>query len=247
MAEHPKLDKLADEIRQIYTSDRLQAEALVEQFLKNTLGEISPEDRLEIIDKLTKKFNLDGTFPLEQLNLDQEVVGRIFSFLLGRAVSQAELSSEELLQRLADSLKTIFDMLNQLVSVINTAFLGQRQGPETIRQMIGFHLEGGDQTRSLKDYLGQINRAFLTAQEAFKYAAEKKMKEILVELAPDRIAASARGGLKIGRLRKAEHFELYAEKFKAFKKWVDSGRYTEELLREFENSCQKIFLQKGDA
>ncbi len=245
MAEHPNLDKLADEIRQIYTSDRLQAENLVEQFLENTLSEISHDEKLEIIDKLTRKFKGDGTFPLERLNLDQEVVTRIFSFLLGRTVSQAELSSDELLQRLADSLNTIFDMLNQLVSVINRVFLGQRQGAETIRQMIGFHLEGDDHTRSLEGYLGQINKAFLTAQQAFKYAAEKKMMEILVELEPDRIAASARGGLKIGRLRKAEHFELYAEKYKAFKKWVDSGRYIEELLREFENNCQKLFLQEG--
>jgi hypothetical protein len=198
-----------------------------------------------VIDKLTGKFKVDGTLPLEKLNLDQEVVTQIFSFLLGRTVSQAELSSGELLQRLADSLNTIFDMLNQLVSVINMAFLGQRQGAETIRQMIGFHLESDDHTRSLESYLGQITKAFLTAQQAFKYAAEKKMKEILIELDPDQIAASTRGGLKFGRLRKAKHFELYAEKYTAFKKWVDSGRYIEELLREFENNCQQIFLQEG--
>ena len=245
MAEHLNPDKLADEIRQIYISDRVQAENLVEQFLENTLGDISDDDKLGVIDKLTGKFEVDGTLPLGKLNLDQEVVAQIFSFLLGRTVSQAELSSGELLQRLADSLNTIFDMLNQLVSVINMAFLGQGQGAETIRQVIGFHLENDDHTRSLESYLGQITKAFLTAQQAFKYAAEKKMKEILMELEPDRIAASARGGIKLGSLRKAKHFELYAQKYKVFKKWVDSGRYIEELLREFENNCQQIFLQEG--
>ena len=245
MAEHSNLDKLADEIRQIYISDRIQAENLVEQFLENTLGDISDDDKLEVIDKLTGKFEVDGTLPLGKLNLDQEVVAQIFSFLLGRTVSQAELSSGELLQRLADSLNTIFDMLNQLVSVINMAFLGQGQGAETIRQVIGFHLENDDHTRSLESYLGQITKAFLTAQQAFKHAAEKKMKEIMIELDPDRIAASARGGLKFGRPRKAKHFELYAEKYAVFKKWVDSGRYIQELLREFENNCQQIFLQEG--
>ena len=245
MATPPNLDKLADEIRQIYTSDRLQAENLIEQFLENTLSDISHDDKLEVIDKLTRKFKVNGTVTLENLNLDQEVLTRIFSFLLGRTVSQAELSSDELLQRLADSLKTIFDMLNQLVSVINKVFLGQPEGTQTIRQMIGFHLEGDDYTRSLEGYLGQITRAFLTAQQAFKYAAEKKMKEIMVELEPEWINASARGGLKFGSLRKAKHFELYAEKYKAFKKWVDSGRYIEELLREFENNCQQLFLRKG--
>jgi hypothetical protein len=246
MAEHPNLDKLADEIRQIYTSDRRQAENLVEQFLENTLGDISYNDKLEIIDKLTRKFKVDGTFPLEKLNLDQEVLTRIFSFLLGKKVSQAELSSGELLQRLADSLNTIFDMLNQLVSVINRTFLGEREGAETIRQMIGFHLAGDNHTTgSLESYLGQISKAFLTAQQAFKLAAENKMKEILAELEPDRIAATTRGGLKFGSRRKAERFELYAQKYDAFKKWVDSGRYIEELLREFEKNCQKIFNQQG--
>ena len=245
MAEHLNLDKLADEIGQIYISDRMQAENLVEQFLENTLGDISHDDKLEVIDKLTGKFEVDGTLPLGKLNLDQEVVAQIFSFLLGRTVSQAELSSGELLQRLADSLNTIFDMLNQLVSVINMAFLGQGQGAETIRQVIGFHLENDDHSRSLESYLGQITKAFLTAQQAFKYAAEKKMEEILIELEPDRIAASARGGIKFGSRRKAKHFELYAEKYTVFKKWVDSGRYIEELLREFENNCQQIFLQEG--
>ena len=245
MAEPPNLDKLADEIRNIYTSDRLQAENLIEQFLQSTLGDISNDDTLEIIDKLTRKFKVDGTFTLENLNLDQEVLTRIFSFLLGRNVSQAELSSDELLQRLADSLNTIFDMLNQLVSVINRTFLGQHEGAETIRQVIGFHIEGNDHARSLEGYLGQINKAFLTALQAFKQAADKKMKEVLVALEPDQIAASAGGGLIFGRLRKTEHFEVYTERFNALKKWVESGRYTEELLREFEKNCQQIFLQEG--
>jgi hypothetical protein len=242
MAEPPDLDKLADEIGKIYKSDRQQAQNLIEQFLTETLGDISNDDKLEIIEKLIRKLKVNGAFTLENSNLDQEVPTRIFSFLLGRNVSQAELSSDELLQRLADSLNTIFDMLNQLVSVINSTFLGQHEGAETIRQVIGFHIEGNGHTGSLEGYLGQINKAFLTALQAFKQAADKKMKEVLVALEPDQIAASS-GGLLFGRLRKTEHFELYTERFNALKKWVESGRYTEELLREFENNCQQIFLQ----
>jgi hypothetical protein len=245
MAESPDPDKLADEIGKIYKSDRQQAQNLIEQFLTETLGDISNDDRLEIIDKLISKFRANRTFTLENANLDREVPTRIFSFLLGRNVSQAELSSDELLQRLADSLNTIFDMLNQLVSVINRTFLGQHEGAETIRQVIGFHIEGNDHTKSLEGYLGQINKAFLTALQAFKQAADKKMKEVLVALEPDQIAASAGGGLIFGRLGKTEHFRLYTERFNEFKKWVESGRYTEELLREFENNCQQIFLQEG--
>lgn len=246
MAERLQMNKLADSIRQIYHSDRPGAEHLIEAFLESSLTGMSAAEKIKILDELASKFGWHDARGLENVNVDQEALTRIFSFLLGKKVSQAELSSGELLQRLADSLNTIFDMLNQLVGVINRTFLGDRDGTETIRQMIGFHLEGDHHaTGSLKSYLGQINKAFLTAQQAFKLAAEKKMKEILAELEPDRIAASTRGGLKFGSLRKAERFEQYVQKYDEFKKWVESGRYIETLLREFEKNCQKIFNQQG--
>jgi len=244
MVEKHHLNQLVEKIRQIYHSDRVRAGNLIETLLESSLAGLSSAEKIKILDELISKFDANGAVSSENVNVDQEVLTRIFSFILGKKVSQAELSSDELLQRLADSLNTIFDMLNQLVSVINRTFLGQREGVETIRQMIGFHLEGDNHTTgSLESYLGQINKAFLTAQQAFKLAAEKKMKEILAELEPDRIAASTRGGLKFGSLRKAKRFEQYVQKYDAFKKWVDSGRYIEELLREFEKNCQKIFNQ----
>ena len=237
------LNQLAKQIRQIHASDRLHAQDRIEEFLESSLTGVSRDEKMRIVGELVSRFEANRVHSAEDLTIDREILTRVFSFLLGKKVSQADLSSAELLQRLADSLNTIFDMLNQLVSVINMTFLGQHEGIETIRQVIGFHLEGENQSRSLESFLGQINKAFLTAQQAFKIAAEKKVKEILVELDPERIAASAGGGFKLGRLRKAESFDLYTNKFKAFKDWLESGRFMEELLREFENNCQKLFLQ----
>ena len=238
-----ELDQLAKQIREIHASDRLHAEDRIEEYLESSLTGVSRDEKMRIAGELASRFEANRVHFAEDVTVDREILTRVFSFLLGKKVSQADLSSAELLQRLADSLNTIFDMLNQLVSVINTTFLGQREGIETIRQMIGFHLEGENQSRSLENYLGQINKAFLTAQQAFKIAAEKKVREILVELDPERIGASASGGFKFKRLRKADRFELHVEKFKAFKNWVDSGRFMEELLREFEHNCQKLFVQ----
>lgn len=238
-----QLDQLAKQIREIHASDRLHAEDRIEVFLESSLAGVSSDEKMRIVEELASRFEANRVHSAEDVIVDQEILTRVFSFLLGKKVSQADLSSAELLQRLADSLNTIFDMLNQLVSVINTTFLGQHEGIETIRQMIGFHLEGENQLRSLESYLGQINKAFLTAQQAFKIAAEKKVREILVELDPERIAASAGGGFKLGRLRKADRFELHVEKFKAFENWFNSGRFMEELLREFENNCQRLFLR----
>lgn len=243
MTEHLRLDQLAHDVRQIYRSDQLQAENLIEEFLERSLRGLSQDERITVVDELCSKFETDGTYTIDNVTVDQEVLTRIFSFLLGRQVSQAELSSDELLQRLAGSLNTIFDMLNQLISVINMTFLGQREGVETIRQVIGFHLEGGSASRSLESYLGQVNKAFLIAHQAFKLAAEKKVSQILKELDPEQIAAGAGGGFKFGPLRKADCFDKYVEKYGAFEQYFDSGRFTEELLREFENNCQKLFLQ----
>ena len=243
MTEEHDLEALANEIRQIYAAGKPGTGNLIEQFLETSLNGISSDDKVKVLGQLASKFEQTDVCRAEEINVDQEILIRIFSFLLGKKVTEADLCSAELLQRLADSLNTMFDMLNQLVGVINMTFLGQHEGIETIRQVIGYHLEGDKQSRSLQTYLGQISKAFLTAQRAFKVAAEKKVKEIMVELDPEQIAASQEGGFKLGRLRKAESFDLYVQKFEAFKGYFESGRFMEELLREFENNCQKLFLE----
>ena len=89
-------------------------------------------------------------------------------------------------------------------------------------------------------HLGQIQKAFLTTQQAFKNAAHARVREILDELDPGKISASGGGGLKFGPLRKAECFEIYESKFRSCKKWFESGRFMEDFLREFEKNCQKL-------
>ena len=60
------------------------------------------------------------------------------------------------------------------------------------------------------------------------------------EIDPEQISADTGTGLKIGPLRKAELFETITEKHHVVRKWLESGRCTEELLREFEKNCQKF-------
>ena len=243
MADKISLGQLTQEIRQAYESDPSQAEALVEAHLRERLNGLSLNERLARLEELAAEFSKASPCPSGGEGEDEEVLSRVFSLLLGRKVSQADLSSSELLQRLAESLNTIFDTLNQLVSVINATLMGQGAGEETIRQVIGFYLEGEGQSKSLESYLGQIKKAFLIAQQAFKKAAHIKVKQILVELDPERISETASGGLKFGPLRKAEFFEIYEEKFHTIKRWFESGRFTEEFLREFEKSAKKLSAQ----
>ncbi len=239
------IEQLSNEIRKIYNSDRLHAETLIETYLEERLKEFSDSKKLTLLEKLTAEFNIAISSRYSGLNIDEdeEVLTRLFSLLLGRMISQADLSSTELVQKLAESLNTIFDALNQVVGVINTTFLGEYTGDETIRQVIGFHLEGGDShVRSLESYLGQIQKAFLVAHQAFKEAAQTAVGEILHELDPDQIKAAGSGGFKFGPFQKAEFFEIYEKKFYTCKKWFDSGRFMEKFLREFEKNAQKSFV-----
>ncbi|MBN1932235.1 MAG: hypothetical protein JW786_11570 [Desulfobacterales bacterium] len=242
MTHRISIKQLTHEVRQIYRSDRLQAEDLIATYIEKRLNEFSVEERSILVKKLADEFVDTDKHLTADVNIDEEVLARVSALLLGRKVSKADLSSTELLSRLAESLNTIFDELNQLVSVINAALYGETVGEATIRQVIGFQLEDESPSKSLESYLGQIRKAFLTAQQAFKQAAQSKVIEILNELDPDKIAAISGGGLKFGPLRKAELFGIYTEKFHTCRKWFESGRFMEEFLREFEKNCQKMSL-----
>ena len=233
--------KVADEIRRIYESDRAQAETLIETYLEERLQAFSPDERLAFLEELVGRFDTGVPDRFPGSKLEEEVLSKLFCLLLGREVCQADLSSTELLERLAASLNTIFDTLNELVSVINATLQGEPSGEETIRQIIGFHLEGERESQSLESYIGQIKTAFLTAQEAFKKAAHAKVSQVLHELDPEQIEATGGGGLKFGALRKAAFFEIYEERYRTCKKWLESGRCMEEFLREFEKNCQRLY------
>ena len=235
--------QLANDIREIHASDRLQAEALVETYLEKQMNELSGRERMRLLKELTFVFNRADSDTSSGTNLRKEVFSQLFSLLLGRKVSQVDLSSPELLERLAESLNTIFDTLNKLVSVINGNLFGEHAGEETIRKVLCFELEREKESKSLESYLGQISKAFLIAQQAFKKAAYTRVREILLEMDPCRIASVSGGGLRLGPLRKAESFEIYEERYNKVKKWFESGRFMEELLREFEKNCQELCMK----
>lgn len=235
--------ELAEQIRGLYAEHPDQAEERIEALLKNRLamqgtaeGEVALRQMIQLFRKT----------PQNAASVDSQIMTRMFSLLLGRKVEPDDLSSAALLERLAESLNTIFNALNQLISVINISFSGGSQrGDQTIRQFIGFHLEGEDQTKSLEDYLGQINQAFLMTHEAFKKAAQSRVRQILHALDPANIAAERSSGLKLGPLRKAEDFDILKAKIERIQKWFDSGRFMEDFLREFESNCQQFNRKDG--
>jgi hypothetical protein len=234
----PSLEALAEEIRNIYSAHPDDGQSHIKMFLEKNLGDLSTKEKVASVEKLAGVFQADDAGNRAVGN--EEVLSRVCSLLLGRKVSSADSSSSELLERLAESLNTIFDTLNQLVSLIHTTLRGGGTGEETIRQVIGVHLQGEDQTESLESYLGEIKKAFWVAQEAFRKAANTKVEQVLAELDPNQLQGGQGKGFKFGPMRKAESFQMFEEKYGKVKRWFDSGKFGEEFMREFEKNAQKL-------
>ncbi len=238
MSKDVSLENLAQEIRQIYSMDARLAEERIAVYLREQLRSLAATEKIGILERLTAKFDASVPGSTDRAYPQDEVLARLFSLVLGDRVTKADLSSADLLQRLAESLNTIFDALNRLVAVIDSTLMGTDRGDETIRQVIGVHLEGQDQTQPLESYLGQINKAFLVAQQASKNAAHQLVGKILRELDPEKISQETGSGLKFGPLRKAELYDVYVQEMKKCRQWYESGRFMQDLQREFEKNCR---------
>jgi hypothetical protein len=239
------LAEVVEEVRSIYRADPSRAETLIERHLQERLKESGPAERKEFLARLTQAFAGEASASAAAQGLHPEVLSRLFSLFLGERIGTLDLSSAELIDRLARSLNTVFEHLNEIVSVIHSTLLGRRSELETIRQIIGTNLQGEGGGTSLEVYLGQIREAFLTSHLAFQQTARTIVEKILRELDPEHLGDEESGGLKFGPLRKAGLFDAYQGKFQKIRQWFDSGRFTEEILREFEKTCQNRYAAKG--
>lgn len=221
-------EQLAREIEAIYRSEPSCSESRVEGYLEERLRGIPSSEALVLLERTATLFQTENVL-------------KPLSMLLGNQVSPGDLSSPIVLERLMASLNTVFDSLNRIIRVINTTLLGKTTELETIRHLIGSNLEGETASCSLQGYLDQIQEAFMIAHQSFQKAAGIKAGEFLNELDPDRIASQVEGGLRFGPLRKAELFDTYKQKFQTCRTYFESGRFMDDLLREFERTCHRNY------
>ena len=234
MTTPPDINSLAASLRKIYAQSPGNAEGVLERFLEDQLGSLDPEARRGILKQLEDIFLLPSPEPSVQDS------GSLISLLLGADVSSQDLNSPEIQRRLGESLNVIFSTLNDLVSLINYSLGASPAGDETIRHIIGSTLEGEGRMQSIEEYLSQIKKAFLIAQQASKEAAHTIAGYILAELDPKNLEASGKG-FRIGPLKKAEAYDTFEEKYGRVMKWFQSERFLMDFLRQFEKNCQKSF------
>ncbi len=232
------IENLADTLSEYHKTDPKEAEHLIETYLNEQLNGYTWEDKTKILDSLLGKFDMDQANTGDALSGNNPVLDRVFSLLLGRNFDANDISLDKQLNKLAESLNTIFDSLNHLISVINSTLCGSQGQDETIRQVIGYHMEDSEQKIPLKAYIGQITQAFLVTREASKDAACEKVNQILMELSPELLEKEA-GVMKLSPLKHAKCYKAYESKYNKFKQWFESGKFTEDYFREFEKQCQK--------
>jgi isoleucyl-tRNA synthetase len=238
-------EHVIDKVRQIYHADPETAESSIEQYLVDALASFSANEQIKMVEKMAEFFKTSDVDETMEAEIEDEVFSKVFLLLLGKKITYNDLSHRQTLNRLADSLNTIFNCMNQLVEVINQHLYRKYPGDETIRHVIGTEIIGEkNQEKPLETYLGQIKTAFLVAQEAFRKSVQMIMARVLDELNPENIAHESRGSFRLGPLRKAESFEIYENKFEQVKKWFNSNRFTEDFLREFEKACEKKMEEK---
>lgn len=240
--------ELANRVRTCYRSDRTRAESLIETYLETRLGGLSLAEKLTLLEQLRHVFETSQAGPSgAEKGPASEVLANLFSLILGQRGAGLDLDSEDVVQRLAASLNSIFDQLNELVGIINATFGHETAALETIRTLIGSDLEGAPPSDSLAGYIGQIKEAFLMANQAARLAAVHEVGKILAELDPDHLAVDAEKGLRFGFMRKGELAEAYREKYGQIKKWFEADHFLEDFAREFERACQRLDSEKRRA
>ena len=234
-------ENLASEVRTLYRADPSRAESAIESILQKTWRSYPSSEWPALMDRLLEHFRDKDSDRSAKRSAETGELYRLLSLLLGERISTLDLSSEEFSERLGYSLKTIFDTLNQIVGVIHTTLLGRTNELKTIRRIIGSALKEEGQSEPLQHYLNQIKEAFLISHHAFRQTAQSKINDLLNQLDPERISQLGQKGFSFAPFHKAKLLEIYKEEYMKCKNGVESGRFMEEMLREFERNCQRLY------
>ena len=234
------MQQILEDIEGICSSAPSRAETLVESYLDNVLGSLSMKERIACLERLVSLNQPVSIDTVTHESQNGDALPGLISLLLGRPISANDLTPQEFSDRLIESFNLVFNSLNSLIESINTRLYGYTKGEETIRQIIGSQIEGTTRQDSLESYIGKVNQAFLTSHRAFSAAAKSIVSQILGELDPGKMMSEGTGGLKIGVLKKADCFEQFNEKYQVVKNWLESERFKDKLLREFEKNCREL-------
>ncbi len=241
------LEELAQEIRSIYRSAPDNAREQIEAHLLERLADTDPHVQLDVLESLGERFTTRPVSEPKQASMESTQVRGLLARLLGKHLDETVSTPDAMMDQLSGSLNRIFDSVNEIVGVIQGTLLGEQDQLQTIRSLIHADLKESRSTGAIEQYLSQIKRAFLLSNRAFHLAARSEIKRILDELDPDRPRQEEEHGFKFGFLKKSDQMDEIRTRFERIKRWFESERFSEDLSREFERVCQKLYAEKGEA
>jgi hypothetical protein len=207
-------------------------ESDLEEFLAERLGDRKPGEQVAEIRALAGA-------PSTPTGTD---VDRLLRQVFREDHPIASDDDAERVDRLAEALNLVFDALNRLIAVIDGTLHGL-DPQSTIRHYVGAHMSGEGDAPSLNDRIDRIQEAFSVSHIAYQEAFKRQAATLLNRLDPDAIRAE--GNLKFGPFGKADRFRAFEATYRACQDWVESPKFMEEFLREFERHIRKQFAEKG--
>jgi hypothetical protein len=232
--------QLEAEIKDIYMANPADAKRRIETHLHSCLAFMPIARRIDLLKQVVVQLDPDVSQATPPARVQSDILSDLFMLFLGEKASSMEIESEKQFERLADALNTIFDSLNELIDVIHTTLRGTASQQETIRGLIGRRISNEKTGVSLGEHLGQIKQAFLLSREALKDAARSIIKEILDELDPERMEKEQKTP-RLSPFRKAERLAVLKEKHTRCHHWLESDRFEQKLMQEFERHCSNHF------
>ncbi|MBS3780682.1 MAG: hypothetical protein KGY41_09825 [Desulfovermiculus sp.] len=236
-----------EKLLSLYRSDPEWAESHIESYLRQALGHLPADEQIKTLRDLGKDFAAhpaqDGDH--HQVPPHSDPLRHIMQLLLGRHSDEVDINSPEALQLLSQAMITLFDTLNDLIQTMHIHLHDQTSPTATIRTVIASQLQDEKQAMPLNEYLNQIKEAFLIAHTSFQESSAVLIHKILDTLSPENFESRQKSGLRFGALKKSEMFDQYKQEYETLKDWLESGRFREDLVREFEKTCHSHYKNKG--
>lgn len=225
------VQELAAQIRDTYQTSPLLTESAVENMMLRQFESLSPNEKLDRLDELIRYF----APPPDDMGV-QELL-KLFSRLLDRPLTAADLSSEELIERIAGSLQMIFRELNEILHNIKQSAISDDREDKTIRIMIEDILQNEHYSDKLEDHLRQIKTALINSHRAYKKAARAVADKIISGFDPAAIRSAAG---KFGLFQK-----MHEKRFNDCQNWAQSDQFMVEFIRQFEINYQQLTKEES--
>src|SRR6185369_4527415 len=126
--------RLMQEIREITAAGAADPEKEIERHVESVLRGFDLPERLRHLENLAAQLGAKAEPVTSEPTPASGDIHRLVSRFLGNSNDTGDISSQELAEKFTASLDTLFDTLNQIVSVINVTLLGQSPELETIRK-----------------------------------------------------------------------------------------------------------------